>query len=308
MSLPSTVDFAAGDIDYIPKLDQMVADVNALYQAFLATQAGALFSATSSTSNTVGTGAKSFVLNEATLRAFTLGSPVRIADSAAPQTNYMDGMVTAYAHPNVTIQVSVVGGSGTKTAWNIGLLGMGGVVPIASGGTGATTMGGAQTNLGLGSAATQPSSAFATAADGVVANAALPKAGGTMTGAISMNNQDVTGVKVLGHNGEIVKTPSAGATSIDWTQGAYQVVTLNAATITITLGTPPAPGRYQLRIKQDASGGRAITWAGTPYSATRWGGSAAAPTINTNANGESVATFYWDGATLLQTLFRVGMI
>ena len=76
---------------------------------------------------------------------------------------------------------------------------------------------------------------------------------------------------------------------------------------TITLSNLQV-GFQHLRIKQDATGGRAVSWAGAAYSASRWGGSAAAPTLNTNANGESMVTFYYDGTTLMQTLFRVGML
>src|SRR5690606_26661502 len=47
------------------------------------------------------------------------------------------------------------------------------VVPISLGGTGATTASQARTNLGLGSAATEDASAFATAAQGAKADTAL---------------------------------------------------------------------------------------------------------------------------------------
>ena len=52
MALPSTIDFNAGDLDYIAKLDQLVADINTLYTEFVATTAGELFKATSTTSKT----------------------------------------------------------------------------------------------------------------------------------------------------------------------------------------------------------------------------------------------------------------
>ena len=50
---------------------------------------------------------------------------------------------------------------------------------VANGGTGASTASAARTNLGLGSAATTASTAYATAAQGATADAALPKAAGS---------------------------------------------------------------------------------------------------------------------------------
>lgn len=57
-------------------------------------------------------------------------------------------------------------------------------VDTASQGLTSTQKSNARTNLGLGSAATTASSAYATAAQGTTADAALPKAGGTITGQV----------------------------------------------------------------------------------------------------------------------------
>jgi len=80
-----------------------------------------LFSATSSTSIAIaGSGSKVFTLNE-TNRAFAVGSPVRISETADPTTNYMIGVVTSYSSNDLTVTVSSSGGSGTISAWTISL-------------------------------------------------------------------------------------------------------------------------------------------------------------------------------------------
>lgn len=308
MSLPSTVVFATGDIDYVAKLNQVIADVNDLNTAFGATQAGALFTGTSTTTITWSAGSRTFTLADATRRGWGVGTPVRVVDTAAPTTKYADGSVTAYAHPSVTIQLGSVNGTSPSQSWSIALTGVAGLVPVASGGTGASDAATARTNLGLGSAATQATSAFATAAQGTKADAALPKAGGTMTGDIDLGDRNLTNVNSLAYAGEVGNTPAAGAVTIDFSTSALQSVTLNGATIAITL-TNMRLGYNQLRIIQDATGNRAVTWAagaGAAYSASRWGGSAAAPALNTAANGESLATFFYNGTSAIQTLFRVG--
>ena len=58
----------------------------------------------------------------------------------------------------------------------------------------------ARTNLGLGTAATSDTGDFATAAQGTKADNALPKSGGTMTGAIAMGNFNITGINALTFN------------------------------------------------------------------------------------------------------------
>lgn len=96
--------------------DAGVAAVNAVVAA-------AGFGGTSTTSNAVGTGSKSFTTQ--TGLAFRPGSFVEIADNAAPTTNYMIGQCTAYNIATGALDVTVthIGGSGTKTSWIITLTG-----------------------------------------------------------------------------------------------------------------------------------------------------------------------------------------
>jgi hypothetical protein len=74
---------------------------------------------TSSTSNSIGTGAKTFTAN--TAKSWQPGMWALIADTAAPSTNYMAGPITSYnsGTGSLVVNVQVAVGSGTKTAWTI---------------------------------------------------------------------------------------------------------------------------------------------------------------------------------------------
>lgn len=85
------------------------------------TAKGDRLTATSSSSVTIGTGSKSFTLNES-YRAFISGSKVKIAETADPTTNYMTGTVTSYSGDTLAVTVGSVTGSGTISAWSIGLM------------------------------------------------------------------------------------------------------------------------------------------------------------------------------------------
>jgi len=84
-----------------------------------------------------------------------------------------------------------LGTDGTDAAWESipgggDMLGSNNLSDVANAGT-------SRTNLGLGTAATQATGAFATAAQGSTADNALPKAGGTMTGNIALNGNYLSG-------------------------------------------------------------------------------------------------------------------
>jgi len=87
------------------------------------------FLETSSTSFSIGTGSKVFTVSGG--KAFVVGNFVLVTDDAAPTTNWMFGQITAYSGTSMTINVTVVAGSGTFTAWTISVSG-------ARGATGAT--------------------------------------------------------------------------------------------------------------------------------------------------------------------------
>lgn len=92
---------------------------------------------------------------------------------------------------------------------------------------------------------------------------------------------------------------TANAVAINLTTGNSFVVDLEAATgtVTITLSNPPASGRFGeciIRIQQDTTASRTITWAGGTF---RWQGGAA-PTMTAAADAIDIFTFKtWDGGT-----------
>jgi len=123
----ASVDAASADVDATAAAlsaasansDAASASASAAAAETFADEAGLVFVATSTTSNTIGTGSKSFTVVEATARAFGIGSNIRVARTSAPTTTYMDGIVTAYTHPSVTISFTSSTGSGTHTDWTL---------------------------------------------------------------------------------------------------------------------------------------------------------------------------------------------
>lgn len=78
------------------------------------------YTATSTSSHTIGTGSKVFVTQ--TGLAYTVGARVRIS-LTSDTSNWMEGLVTAYAFGSLTVAVDLTNGSGSGTSWNINLAG-----------------------------------------------------------------------------------------------------------------------------------------------------------------------------------------
>ena len=96
---------------------------------------------TSTTSTTIGTGSKGFVVNTNSAdSAFQVGTRVRISDQANTD-NFMEGPITAYSGTSMTVNVQNYGGSGTIAAWSFsvaGIQGSNGVTYFSGGTTGLT--------------------------------------------------------------------------------------------------------------------------------------------------------------------------
>jgi microcystin-dependent protein len=117
--------------------------------------AASLWTATSATAVTIGSGAKSFSTQPG--KPWLPGSPMRISSAQNPVTHWMDAVVTSYNADTGALSVFVVGsaGSGSLSSWNINAGGGGyaieGVLPLSQGGTGSPDAQSALNNLGAAS-------------------------------------------------------------------------------------------------------------------------------------------------------------
>ena len=129
------------------------------------------------------------------------------------------------------------------------------------------------------------------------ANAALPKAGGTMSGVLVMADQIVQ-KPVLKDIGEttVANATSGSTDTIDLEDGNVHNETLTAD-CTFTFSNPPASGTsgsFTLFLNQDGTGSRTATWPGS----VKWAGGTA-PTLTTTASRTDILVFTTiDGGTI----------
>lgn len=98
-------------------------------------------------------------------------------------------------------------------------------------------------------------------------------------------------VSYIGLADEYDNGNSGSAITIDWSNGASQLLTLTA-NCTITIAGFPKPGRFQLRIKQNGNNAYTVAWSGAAYSSGRWINRASAPPMKTSNLGEMIVTFF----------------
>lgn len=120
----------------------------------------------------------------------------------------------------------------------------------------------------------------------------------------ALGNTDASGIKTLKFNGEYNNGNSGTAKTVTLANGQKQKITLtDNATITIDF-TGAAVTTYQLRLIQDSGGGNTVTWSG--LSASRWLGASTTPAINTDGNGETIVSIFYDGTNAVQSCVKVG--
>ena len=176
----------------------------------------------------------------------------------------------------------------------------------------------ARTTLGLGTAATTAASAYATAAQGTTADAALPKAGGAMTGAITTNSTfdgrdvatDGTKLDTIETNADVTDTANvtaAGALMDSEVDADIKTLSLPANTTISAFGRTLIDDAAASNARTTLGLGTAATTAASAYATAAQGtkadaalpksGGAMTGAITTNStfDGRDVAT---DGAKL----------
>jgi len=155
----------------VPESPSLIVTIQALSQIGIG-----YYGQTSTTSTTIGTGSKTFTVSiPATTTAFTVGTRVRFAYTTTP-SNFMEGVITAFAGTSMTVLVDLTNGSGTYATWSVsvaGNQGTGAVTAISiasSNGLAGTSSGGATPTLTLSTSITGLLKGNGTAISAAVAN------------------------------------------------------------------------------------------------------------------------------------------
>lgn len=112
---------------------------------------------------------------------------------------------------------------------------------------------------------------------------------------LNANSHSITNIndiEIKGHSyggGEIDNGNSTIEDTINWTNGNFQESTLTN-NCTFTFITPAGPTTLILKLIQDATGSRTVTFPTT----VKWSGGTA-PTLTTTPNSEDLISFYFDG-------------
>ena len=156
----------------------------------------------------------------------------RIA-SSAPTSSLNTGDLYFNTSTNV---VNVYNGS----AWVAAYASLSGALTVSNNLSDLENAGTARTNLGLGTAATTAATAYATATQGTTADAALPKTGGAMTGAITTNST-FDGVDIATRDGVLTSTTTTANAALPKAGGAMTgAITTNSTFDGVDIATRDA--------------------------------------------------------------------
>lgn len=111
----------------------------------------------------------------------------------------------------------------------------------------------------------------------------------------TLTNKTLTNPTVTNYVETVFTANSSTAITLALTNGTVQIITLTG-NATITMPTATAGKSFIIMLKQDATGGRSVTWSTVKYA----GGTA--PTITATASRMDILSFFADGTNWYGTV------
>lgn len=105
---------------------------------------------------------------------------------------------------------------------------------------------------------------------------------------VAISNKVLTSLTQINFSSEFDNSNSGTAKTIDWTAGNRQKIVMNNA-CTLSFINPSGPCNLSLRLVQDASGNRIVTWP-----TIKWP-NGSAPLLSSGVNAIDILNLYFDG-------------
>jgi hypothetical protein len=226
------------------------------------TASGVSLTTTSTSSVLIGTGTKTFTLAAAI--NVQIGQYFKVTDQA-DSANYVFGNVTAWNSGTrvIEINVTVVGGTGTKSSWYASVSGERGAAGPTGGGTG--DMLAAQNLNDLANKTTSRANlgvAIGTDVQAYNANTVFANVSNTFVSPQVFSDQLVTRAAFRDCSERAYSAGNiSGAVTLDYTNGHYQYATVTGNITSVTVNNWPPSGDLgwlQIELTQDATGGHTI--------------------------------------------------
>ena len=116
--------------------------------------------------------------------------------------------------------------------------------------------------------------------------------GPTLSSSIDAANYNIYNTKIVTFTSEFDNGASGNAKTIDWRVAQKQKIDITGATAVLSFTPPYGVSNLLLRIVQDATGGRFITWPAS----VKWAG-AVAPVLSTASGAMDIVTLYYNSSS-----------
>lgn len=203
--------------------------------------------------------------------AGTSGQVLTSSGAGAPTWTTVSGSGTVTSVAATVPSFLSISGSPITTTGTLAIGLSGTALPVANGGTGATT-------------------ASLTSFNNITGYAVSGPSGSTTSSLVFSNGPSLLNPTIQNYDEAVVTANTTATYTISLSAGTFQILTLTA-NATITMPTVSAGKSFFLILKQDATGGRSVTWTTVSWP------SATAPTITTTASKKDLFSFFSDGTS-----------